>query len=241
MPQNKPKAKKKTADKYPEYSDRTITNTGQADRMRAYLSKSKGAKVTQPVAGKATGDKARGARQANAYGLAQRRAQGRPDNDVAPAVRKGNGMRPAGIVRNPSQSMYGGGGGTTNYSGAQGFTGAGANYGNTTAQGPQPQPQGFGPQPQQRIQTEQPPASAYQMPPRRPSMFGPSTSPIFPQYNQAPMAQTYQPPQGPPPGYQPPPQNMGQQGRYMPPRPMSTMGDMGGLHPLSTNPWSRQW
>jgi hypothetical protein len=117
-------------------------------------------------------------------------------------------------------------------------------------QGPLPQAQQGFTRPQNAI-TQAPPAGSFgpQMPQLQPmNPQGPVAgyqppqqmqrgAPPQPQYN--PLPQGMQQQQQPPPGYQPPP--MQQQGGYMPPRPMATMGDMGGLNPLSTNPWGRQW
>ena len=186
------------------------------NRTGTYSKKKGGAKVTQPVEGKPTGNRQRGTQQAKEWGDRKRVSQGRDINDVAPAVRRGNGMRPAGIVRNPSPSMYGGNSAPPRA--PQGQVTNRPSMFTQQGQGPLPQPQGFGPQPQQMIQTEQPPASAYRIP------QGP---PPQPQYNPLPQQR------GAPPQYQ------GPQGRYMPPPVNQPMGM--NDYQMRVNKWGRKW
>lgn len=202
-------------DKYVQDSGGRVDNSGLADRLRAYLAKSKGSKVTQPVAGKATGNRTTpnksgktGAQQAKEWGDKKRMSQGRPVTDTAPAMRSAQNGRPRMVMRREPSSM------------PQSMSGSAAPA--------MPQRPVQGPLPQAQQGYTRPPNAI--MPSAPVGSYGPPQTQVM---GPAPRPQGYTPPSM----FNQQPQGMPQSG-YMPPfNPPYPQTD----YQMRVNPWSRQW
>ena len=200
-----------------------VSNPDLIKRLQTYMKNSKGKKFTLPEEGKPTGNRARANRNASAYADKMRkRSGGSPKSrQVSGGLNQSRGRKRNTVTyaskREPTRKY---------------------NPSREPAQRTRPSSRPtYGSSDRQAARRYSSPQAPYI------GRGGPyaSSASMAPPVAQPSRYQYLAEPSVSLEDYMGPQMDVGEIRGYQPPRPMSTLGDAGGLHPLSMNPWARPW